>query len=45
LQALASKHGLLLIEDSTEAIGSRYKGELVGTFGDVAVFDFAQPPR
>ena len=43
LRALASKHGLLLIEDSTEAIGSRYKGELVGSFGDVAVFDFAQP--
>jgi hypothetical protein len=43
LRAVAIKHGLLLIEDSTEAIGSRYKGELVGTFGDVAVFDFAQP--
>lgn len=43
LRAIASKHSLLLIEDSTEAIGSRYKGELVGSFGDVAVFDFAQP--
>ena len=43
LRALATKHGLRLIEDSTEAIGSRYKGELVGTFGDVAVFDFSQP--
>ena len=43
LRALANKHRLLLIEDSTEAIGSRYKGELVGSFGDVAVFDFAQP--
>lgn len=43
LRAVAKKHSLLLIEDSTEAIGSRYKGELVGTFGDVAVFDFAQP--
>jgi perosamine synthetase len=43
LRAVAEKHGLLLLEDSTEAIGSRYKGELVGTFGDVAVFDFAQP--
>ena len=37
------KHGLVLIEDSTEAIGSRYKGALVGTFGDAAVFDFSQP--
>jgi len=43
LRAIANKHGLLLIEDSTEAIGSRYKGDLVGSFGDVAVFDFSQP--
>jgi perosamine synthetase len=43
LRVIANKHGLLLIEDSTEAIGSRYKGELVGSFGDVAVFDFSQP--
>jgi dTDP-4-amino-4,6-dideoxygalactose transaminase len=43
LRAVAKKHGLVLIEDSTEAIGSRYKSALVGTFGDVAVFDFAQP--
>jgi perosamine synthetase len=43
LRAAAKKHGLVLIEDSTEAIGSRYQGALVGTFGDVAVFDFAQP--
>jgi perosamine synthetase len=43
LRVIAKKHGLLLIEDSTEAIGSRYKGELVGSFGDVAVFDFSQP--
>ncbi|UZE50316.1 DegT/DnrJ/EryC1/StrS family aminotransferase [Rhodopseudomonas sp. P2A-2r] len=43
LRAIAVKHGVLLIEDSTEAIGSRYKGELVGSFGDVAVFDFSQP--
>jgi len=43
LRAVAKKHGLVLIEDSTEAIGSRYQGALVGTFGDVAVFDFSQP--
>jgi perosamine synthetase len=43
LRALAKTHGLLLFEDSTEAIGSRYKGQLVGSFGDVAVFDFSQP--
>lgn len=43
LRAAAKKHGLVLIEDSTEAIGSRFQGALVGTFGDVAVFDFSQP--
>ena len=32
-----------MLEDSTEAIGSKYKGALVGTFGDTAVFDFSQP--
>lgn len=40
---LAQKHGLILIEDSTEAIGSVYRGKPVGSFGDCAVFDFSQP--
>jgi dTDP-4-amino-4,6-dideoxygalactose transaminase len=43
LRALATQHGLILIEDSTEAIGSRYKNTLVGSFGDVSIFDFSQP--
>ncbi|KAA0680953.1 DegT/DnrJ/EryC1/StrS aminotransferase family protein [Roseomonas genomospecies 6] len=43
LRALARDKGLILIEDSTEAIGSSYKGKLVGTFGDCAVFDFSEP--
>ncbi|HEX5783590.1 MAG TPA: DegT/DnrJ/EryC1/StrS family aminotransferase [Burkholderiaceae bacterium] len=43
LRALAQQHGLALLEDSTEAIGSVYQGQRVGAFGDVAVFDFAQP--
>ncbi|MEE3624041.1 DegT/DnrJ/EryC1/StrS family aminotransferase [Nitrospirillum sp. BR 11752] len=43
LRDLATAHDLVLIEDSTEAIGSRYRGALVGTFGDTAVFDFSQP--
>lgn len=42
-RALARRHGLKLIEDSTEAIGSRLAGQLVGSFGDLAVFDFSQP--
>lgn len=43
LRALAGQHGCFLIEDSTEAIGSRYKGALVGSFGDCSIFDFSQP--
>ncbi len=40
---VAGRHGLLLIEDCTEAIGSTYEGRLTGSFGDCAVFDFSQP--
>jgi dTDP-4-amino-4,6-dideoxygalactose transaminase len=40
---LASRHGLFLIEDSSEAVGSRYQGRLVGSFGDLAIFDLTQP--
>jgi len=43
LREIAAKHRLILLEDSTEAIGSKYKGALVGSFGDAAVFDFSQP--
>jgi perosamine synthetase len=43
LRALADKAGVMLIEDSSEAIGSKYKDALVGTFGDASIFDFAQP--
>lgn len=43
LRTLAQRHGLVLIEDSTEAIGSRYQDKLVGNFGDCAIFDFSQP--
>jgi dTDP-4-amino-4,6-dideoxygalactose transaminase len=43
LRALATSQGVALIEDSTEAIGSVYKGKLVGTFGDCSIFDFSQP--
>lgn len=43
LRQLANAHGVTLIEDSTEAVGSRYAGRRVGSFGDLAVFDFSQP--
>lgn len=37
---IAHKHNLLVIEDCAEAIGTRYKGKHVGTFGDVGTFSF-----
>jgi perosamine synthetase len=40
---IADRHNLVLIEDSSEAIGSTYKNALVGTFGDCSIFDFSQP--
>lgn len=43
LRQLADSKKVLLFEDSTEAIGSIYKGKLVGSFGDCSVFDFSQP--
>ena len=46
-RVLADERGIKLIEDSTEALGSRYRGtdgvRMVGSFGDLAVFDFSQP--
>lgn len=40
---LANAHGIALIEDSSEAIGSRYYDDLVGSFGDLSIFDLSQP--
>ncbi len=35
---IAKRYNLYVIEDSCHAIGSKYKGEKVGTFGDAAFF-------
>ncbi len=43
LQKIAQKNRLYLLEDSTEAIASRYLGKPVGSFGIASVFDFAAP--
>jgi len=43
LRELASEAGVMLIEDSTEAIGSVYKGKIVGGFGDCSVLIFPSP--
>ncbi len=40
LEEIAKKHGLGLIEDSAESIGTTYKGRKAGSFGDAAIFAF-----
>jgi perosamine synthetase len=40
IELLAQQHGLLLIEDSCEAIGSTYKGRMAGSFGECGHFAF-----
>ena len=40
LLALAGERGLKVIEDSAQAIGARYHGRSVGTFGDIGCFSF-----
>jgi perosamine synthetase len=40
LMAICEKHNLLLLEDSTESLGSYYKGKHTGGFGKMGVFSF-----
>ena len=37
---IAKQHGLWLIEDCCDALGSTYGGRLVGTFGDIGTLSF-----
>lgn len=38
--AVCKKYNLWLIEDCCDALGSTYRGQLVGTFGDIATLSF-----
>ncbi len=40
--ALCREHGLKLIEDCAQAHGATYRGQPVGSLGDVAAFSFCQ---
>jgi perosamine synthetase len=42
LSAIAKKHGLMLIEDCSQAHATKYKGRYLGTWGDVAAFSLQQ---
>ena len=40
IRAVANKYEIPILEDSAEALGSTYKGQKCGTFGDIGVLSF-----
>lgn len=40
IHSVAQKYEIPIIEDSAEALGSSYKGRMMGTFGDYSVLSF-----
>ena len=40
LIAIAKRHDLYIIEDCAVSLGSKYKDQLTGTFGDASIFSF-----
>lgn len=40
LYKIAQKHNLRVLEDSAHAIGTHYKGKVIGSFGDTQAFSF-----
>ena len=40
ISAIAKKYQIPILEDSAEALGSSYKGQKCGTFGDIGVLSF-----
>lgn len=40
IHAISKKYNIPILEDSAEALGSNYKGQKCGTFGDIAVLSF-----
>jgi len=40
LQALARRHGFFMVDDAAQALGARYQGRPVGSFGDIGLFSF-----
>lgn len=42
IQEVCARHNLVLIEDCAHALGARYQGKLVGTFGRASFFSFSR---
>ncbi|OGC07792.1 lipopolysaccharide biosynthesis protein RfbH [candidate division WOR-1 bacterium RIFOXYD2_FULL_36_8] len=43
IKSFCKKHGLWLVEDNCDALGSKYKGKYTGSFGDIATCSFYPP--
>jgi dTDP-4-amino-4,6-dideoxygalactose transaminase len=40
LQAVADKHGIMIVEDAAQALGSKFDGKHAGTFGEFGTISF-----
>jgi len=40
VEGVATRHGLVIVEDSAQGLGSRFCGRMAGTFGVAGVFSF-----
>jgi dTDP-4-amino-4,6-dideoxygalactose transaminase len=40
IEAVARKHGVQVVEDAAQALGSRFRGQCAGTFGSFGTFSF-----
>ena len=40
IKKISEKYGIPIVEDSAEALGSSYKGQKCGTFGDISILSF-----
>ena len=40
IKAISQNHQIPILEDSAEALGSSYKNQKCGTFGDISIFSF-----
>lgn len=40
MDVIAARHGLSVVEDAAQALGSKFRGRFAGTFGRAGVFSF-----